>query len=82
MRTDPLPSPDQIPLAHAAAHGCDIQLLVHAAWLLAGMAIAIAGCSVSDEADLHAQRADPGRNIAHAPPQPNATTGNVEDLTY
>ncbi|HET7401793.1 MAG TPA: hypothetical protein VFJ62_08435 [Usitatibacter sp.] len=82
MRTDPLPSLDQIPVAHATAHGCDIQLLVHAAWLLAGMAIALAGCSVSDEADLHTQAPNAGQNIAHAPPQPGATSGNVEDLTY
>jgi hypothetical protein len=82
MRTDPLPSLEQIPVAHAASHGCDIQLLVHAAWLLAGMAIALAGCSVSDEADLHAQAPNPAQNIAHAPPQPGAASGNVEDLTY
>jgi len=82
MRTDPLPSLEQIPAANAVTHGCDIQLLVHAAWLLAGMAIALAGCSVSDEADLHAQAREPARNIAHAPPQPGAASGNVEDLTY
>ena len=82
MKTHPLPSLDQIPVAHAAAHGYDIRLLVHAAWLLAGMAIALAGCSVSDEADLHAQAPNPGQNIAHAAPQPTAVSGNVEDLTY
>jgi len=82
MRIDPLPSLDQIPAAHVAPHRCDIQLLVHAAWLLAGMAIALAGCTVSDEADLHAQAREPARNIAHAPPQPGTASGNVEDLTY
>ena len=62
----------------------DIQLLLQAATLTAAIAIAIAsmGCSVSDEADLHATPAEPNTNIAHATPQPDATQGNVQDMTY
>ena len=63
----------------------DIQLLMHAAWLLAGVAIALAGCNVTDEADLHAA---PGAeqnanvNVAHLAPQTKDSSGNVQDMTY
>jgi hypothetical protein len=82
MRTEPLPPIDQIPFAEAVEHHTDIQLLVHASWLLAGMAIALAGCTVADEADVHGSVPDKAAAIAHAQPQPNAASGNVQDLTY
>jgi hypothetical protein len=51
---------------------------------VAGVVIALAamGCSVSDEADLHASAPEPHANVAHAAPQPGAAQGNVQDLTY
>lgn len=62
----------------------DIQLLMQAATLAAGIAIALAsmGCNVADEADLHASPAEPATNVARAAPQEGATQGNVQDLTY
>ena len=60
----------------------DIQMMVHSAWLLAGIAIAVAGCSVADEANLHQVPADPNTNVAHMQPAPTAQSGNVQDLTY
>ena len=84
MRTEPLPPIDQLPFAQAVEQHTDIQLMVHASWLLAGIAIALAGCTVADEADIHGSAADQARSkaIAHAPPQPSAAAGNVQDLTY
>jgi hypothetical protein len=55
-------------------------MLVHSAWLLAGIAIMLAACSAADDAALRA--APEATNIAHATPQPNAASGNVQDLTY
>ena len=62
----------------------DIQLLMQAATLMAGIAIALAstGCNVRDEADLHAAPAELNTNVAHATPQEGATQGNVQDMTY
>jgi hypothetical protein len=60
----------------------DVQMMVHSAWLLAGIAIALAGCTVADEADLHRAAPDTNTTVAHLAPQANAKSGNVEDLTY
>jgi hypothetical protein len=61
----------------------DIQMLMHGAWLLAGVAIAIAAtaCTVADESQLHAAPPQ-NENVAHAPSSPTATSGNVQDMTY
>jgi hypothetical protein len=82
VRTEPLPSVDQIPFVQAVPQHTELRLIVHASWLLAGMAIALAACTVADESDLHAQAPSHMKNLAHAEPQPNAPTGNVQDLTY
>ena len=55
----------------------DIQLLMHSAWLLAGIAIALAACTASDAAPP-----EPNKNVAHLTPQTTADNGNVQDLTY
>lgn len=79
MRTDPLPFEFT-----AGEPATDIQLLLQAATLTAAVAIALAsmGCSVSDEADLHAEPADHNTNVAHLAPQEGAAQGNVQDMTY
>ena len=84
MRTEPLPPIDQLPFAQAIEGHTDVQLMVHASWLLAGIAIALAGCTVADEAEIHGSTADQARSqaVAHAQPQPTAVAGNVQDLTY
>jgi hypothetical protein len=58
----------------------DIEMVMHAAWLLAGVAIALAaaGCTGSEAANP----APPNANVAHAKPASSATDGNVQDLTY
>ncbi|MGE5093520.1 MAG: hypothetical protein ACM3SO_00170 [Betaproteobacteria bacterium] len=60
----------------------DVQMIVHGAWLLAGIAIAVAGCSVADESQLHQAQPEPNTSVAHLQPQANATSGNVDDMTY
>jgi hypothetical protein len=62
----------------------DIQMLMHAAWLLAGVAIALAGCTAADEADLHAapSRIEANQNVARFAPQTQDSGGNVQDMTY
>ena len=68
----------------AREQASDIQLLMQAATLLAGVAIAMAsaGCNVADEADLHASQPSANANVARAEPQKTAASGNVQDLTY
>jgi hypothetical protein len=80
MRTEPLNR--ELTAGEEAPN--DIQLMMQATTLLAGIAIAIAmmGCDVSDEADLHAAPAEQNTNVAHATPQEGATQGNVQDMTY
>lgn len=58
----------------------DIQMMIHTAWLLAGIAIALAACTSTDESRLHAAPAE--QNVAHMAPSANATSGNVQDMTY
>ena len=58
----------------------DLQIMIHTAWLLAGVAIALAACTAADEAQLH--QVPPEQNVAHLAPQANATSGNVDDMTY
>jgi hypothetical protein len=79
MRTDPISCE-----IHAVQDPpTDIQLLMHAAWLLAGVAIALAGCTAADEADLHATPPlDAKTNVAHMTPQTKDPGGNVQDMTY
>ena len=62
----------------------DVQMLVQASVLVAGIVIAMgmSGCSVADEADLHAAAPEANQNVAHAQPAPTASAGNVQDLTY
>jgi len=62
----------------------DIELIMHAAWLLAGVAIALAasGCTASDESQLQARPEAQNQMIAHAKPSPTSSSGNVEDMTY
>jgi hypothetical protein len=81
MRHDPLPREIE---AGAFEPPTDIQLLMHTAWLLAGVAIALAAsaCTVADEAQLHAAPPEPHQNVAHAKPSTTAGNGNVEDMTY
>jgi hypothetical protein len=81
MRHDPLPREIE---AGTLEPPSDVQLLMHAAWLLAGVAIALAAsaCTVADEADLHAAKPDPNQNVAHAQPSTTATSGNVQDMTF
>lgn len=78
MRTEPLHREIQSGFDEPAT---DIQLLMHAAWLLAGVAIALAACTTADEA-AHAAPADANQNVARTAPQAQATSGNVQDLTY
>jgi uncharacterized membrane protein len=83
MRTESITREIQAGVREPAS---DIQLLMHGAWLVAGIAIALAsaGCTVADEADLHASPA-PGSanvNVAHMTPQAKDPGGNVQDLTY
>jgi hypothetical protein len=81
MKTPQLPqSHFESGVRHVAPN--DIQMMVHGAWLLAGIAIALAGCTVADEASLHDVPANPNTNVAHMQPAPNAQSGNVQDLTY
>lgn len=79
MRPEPLPREIQ-----AGAHEppSDIQMLMHGAWLLAGIAITLAACTAADEADLHAVPAGPNVAVAHLAPQADAPSGNVQDMTY
>lgn len=82
MRT---PNPPQRHLEigmHELEPASDIQMLVHSAWLLAGIAIALAACSVADESQLHQVAPDTNTSVAHLEPQANASTGNVQDMTY
>lgn len=80
MTTEPLPRE----LVAGDEPPTDIQLLMQAATLAAAVAIAIAsmGCTVSDEADLHAAPAEQNTNVAHLTPQEGASQGNVQDMTY
>jgi hypothetical protein len=78
MRTEPLSREIQSGFDEPAT---DIQLLMHAAWLLAGVAIALAACTTADES-INAAPADANKNVARAAPQASATSGNVQDLTY
>ena len=80
MRTEPISREIHSQLQEPPS---DIQLLMHAAWLLAGVAIALAGCTATDEANLHATPAnDASQNVAHLTPQTKESGGNVQDMTY
>lgn len=80
MRTEPICRDIQAGLHEPPT---DIQMVMHAAWLLAGVAIALAGCTVADESDIHAAPvSDPNVNVAHLTPQTKDAAGNVQDLTY
>jgi hypothetical protein len=79
MRTQPLPR--EI-IAGMNEPPSDIQMIVHTAWLIAGIAIALAACTAVDEADLHAKPAPQNENVARVAPQLGAIQGNVQDMTY
>ena len=78
MRTEPISRELQAGLHEPPT---DIQMLMHAAWLLAGVAIALAGCTSSDAA-VQAKPAQANENVAHLAPQAKDAGGNVQDLTY
>jgi hypothetical protein len=80
MRTEPISRELQAGLHEPPT---DIQLLMHAAWLLAGVAIALAGCTAADETAVRtAKAADANENVAHMTPQTKESGGNVQDMTY
>ena len=81
MRTEPISREIHSPLQDPPS---DVQLLMHAAWLVAGVAIALAGCTAADEADLHATPGADAQNVnvAHLTPQTKDAGGNVQDMTY
>ncbi len=80
MRTEPI---SRELMAGSFEAPSDIEMLMHAAWLLAGVAIALAaaGCTVADEARMRALQPQ-NENVAHATPSTTADSGNVQDLTY
>lgn len=80
MRTEPI---SRELMAGPFEPPTDIELVMHTAWLVAGVAIALAasGCTVADEAKVRALEPQ-NENVAHTAPSATATGGNVEDLTY
>jgi hypothetical protein len=78
MRTEPLSREIQSGFDEPPT---DIQLLMHGAWLVAGIAISLAACTTADES-VHAAPVGANQNVARAAPQASATSGNVQDLTY
>jgi len=79
MRTEPISREIE---AGAFEPPSEVQMMMHAAWLLAGVAIALAaaGCTGADAAKV--APTNPNENVAHAKPATNASEGNVQDLTY
>jgi hypothetical protein len=83
MKTEPLPRDLEVARTNPPD---DIQMLVHSAWLLAGIAIALAACTGAPgkgampeaKASLGAQKSQG----AWPAPAANATSGNVQDMTY
>lgn len=80
MRTEPI---SRELMAGPFEPPTDIEMVMHAAWLLAGVAIALAasGCTLADEAKMHTLQPQ-NENVAHAAPSATAASSNVEDLTY
>jgi hypothetical protein len=82
MRTPALPQHQHEIGAVLIDPPTDLQLILHSSWLLAGIAIALAACTVADESKLHQVPPDTNASVAHLAPQGNATSGNVQDMTY
>ena len=84
MTTQPLPR--ELESAQVLNPPDDIQMLVHSAWLLAGIAIALAACTGTTGngpmPDAKAAVATEKSQGAWPAPAASATSGNVQDLTY